>query len=174
MADPGDAAQASAIRRRTIRIVLIIAAPLIAAVLAGAIWLWEDVLEDRVIPQRWGTVAEGEVYRSGWLSAALVERTLKRHRIAVIVSLCGESPDNEDEAAEVDTAAKLGIEFLRFPLGGDGTGDIENYAYAVAAVVRAQRAGKPVLEHPGIRATQRACAHRDTQSCRTDRLGHTI
>lgn len=141
MAKPGDAPEANASRRKIIQIILIV------AVIAGGIWLWEEVLEDRVIPKRWGSVVEGEIYRSGQLSAALVERTLKKHRIAVIVTLCWESPDNQDEAAEIRAADKLGIEYLRFPLSGNGTGDINHYARAVAAVVEAQRAGQPVLVH---------------------------
>ena len=141
MDDPKDTPQVNASRRKTLHIILIVAA------VAGAIWLWEDVLEDRLIPKKWGTVTEGEIYRSGRLSAALVERTLKKHDIAVIVTLCGHSPDNKDEVAEIAAAERLGIEYLRFPLRGNGTGDIENYANAVAAVVKAQRAGKSVLVH---------------------------
>jgi len=141
MEDPKDAPQVNASRRKILQIILIV------AVVAGAVWLWEDVLEDRIIPKRWGTVTEGQIYRSGRLSAALVERTLKKHDIAVIVTLCGRSPDNKDEVAEIAAAERLGIEYLRFPLRGNGTGDIENYAHAVAAVVQAQRAGQPVLVH---------------------------
>ena len=44
-------------------------------------------------------------------------------------------------------AAKLGIERLIFPLSGNGTGDINNYAKAIAAICEAQEKEKPVLVH---------------------------
>jgi protein tyrosine phosphatase (PTP) superfamily phosphohydrolase (DUF442 family) len=116
-------------------------------VLAGAVWVWEDVVEDRVIPKRWGVVEEGLICRSGQLSAALVERVLKQHGIKVIVDLTHEAPGDKDQQAERRAAEELGIEIKRFPLSGDGTGDISQYAGAVAAMVEARRAGEPVLVH---------------------------
>ncbi len=112
----------------------------------GSIWLWEDVIEDRVIPKRFGVVKEGRIYRSGQLSASLVKRTLVKYQIGVIVSLSGDS-DDVDKNAERQAAAELGIERLVFPLGGKGTGDINNYAKAIAAICEAQEKGKPVLVH---------------------------
>ncbi len=44
---------------------------LMIAIIGGSIWLWEDVLEDRLIPKRWGVVEAGVIYRSGQLSPAL-------------------------------------------------------------------------------------------------------
>jgi protein tyrosine phosphatase (PTP) superfamily phosphohydrolase (DUF442 family) len=116
-------------------------------ILAGAIWTWEEVVKDRVIPKRWGVVEKGFVYRSGQLSSSLVKRTLENHGIKVIVSLVGRIADDKDQEAETEAAEELGIEVLRFPLGGDGTGDIAQYAGAVAAIVEARRVGKPVLVH---------------------------
>lgn len=120
---------------------------LAAVVLAGAIWAWEEVVEDRVIPKRWGVVEEGLIYRSGQLSAALVKRVLAEHGIEVIVDLTAEVPDDRDQQAERRAADELGIEVKRFPLRGDGTGDITQYAGAVAAMVQARREGRPVLVH---------------------------
>ena len=112
----------------------------------GGIWLWEDVIEDRVIPKRFGVVKEGRIYRSGQLSASLIKRTLVKYKIGVIVSLSGDS-DDVDKNAERQAAAELGIERVVFPLGGKGTGDINNYAEAIAAIYEAQEKGKPVLVH---------------------------
>ena len=112
----------------------------------GGIWLWEDVIEDRVIPKRFGVVKEGRIYRSGQLSASLIKRTLVKYKIGVIVSLSGDS-DDVDKNAERQAAAELGIERLVFPLGGNGTGDINNYAEAIAAICEAQEKGNPVLVH---------------------------
>lgn len=120
---------------------------LVVCIVGGGIWLWEEVIEDRVIPKRWGTVKEGSIYRSGQLSSALVERTLRNHGIEVIVDLTHELPDDRNQQAELRAAEKLGIQHVRFPLRGDGTGDITNYARAIAAVVEAERAGRRVLLH---------------------------
>jgi protein tyrosine/serine phosphatase len=120
---------------------------LAVVIIGGGFWLWHDVLEDRLIPKRWGCVEQGAVYRSGKLSAALIERTLRDHDIQVIISLTGEKPEDPDHIAEIQTAEKLGIELLRFGLGGDGTGDIENYAQAIAAIVKAEKEGKAVQVH---------------------------
>jgi protein tyrosine phosphatase (PTP) superfamily phosphohydrolase (DUF442 family) len=115
--------------------------------LGGAAWFWDGVAKDRLIPKRWAAVEGHSIYRSGQLSAFLVKRTLARHGIKVIVVLTFYDPQDKDQAAEVKAAAELGIELLRFPLAGDGTGDVNNYAGALAAVIQAERQGKPVLVH---------------------------
>ncbi len=115
--------------------------------IGGSIWVWHDVIRDRVIPKRWGCVEANQIYRSGQLSSALIERTLEKNGIQTIVSLTGEKPGDPDHMAEIQAAEKLGIELLRFGLGGDGTGDIENYALAIAAIVKAKQEGKPVQVH---------------------------
>ncbi len=120
---------------------------LVAIVLGGAVWLWEEVLEYHVVPKRWATVEEGCFYRSGQLSPTLVKRTLERHGIDVIVDLTGEVPGDKYQQAELAAARELGIEHNRFPLRGDGTGDIGNFAKAVAKLVEARKQDKTVLLH---------------------------
>jgi protein tyrosine phosphatase (PTP) superfamily phosphohydrolase (DUF442 family) len=120
---------------------------LAACLLGGAGWFWDQVAKDRLIPKRWATVEEGRIYRSGQLSAALVRKTLVRHGIKVIVALTGEIPHDPDQEAEKKAAQELGIELLRLPLNGDGTGDTRRYVEAVAAIVEAKRQAKPVLVH---------------------------
>ena len=115
--------------------------------LGGAVWFWDGVAKDRLIPKRWAAVEGHSIYRSGQLSASLVKRTLARRGIKVIVALTFEDPQDKDQAAEVKAASELGIELLRFPLRGDGTGDVNNYAGALAALIQAERQGKPVLVH---------------------------
>jgi protein tyrosine/serine phosphatase len=120
---------------------------LAVCLLGGAVWFWEDVAKDRVIPKRWAAVEGHSIYRSGQLSACLVRRTLASHGIKVIVALTFEDPKDKNQQAEEKVAAELGIELLRFPLSGDGTGDVNQYAGAVAAIATAERQGKPVLVH---------------------------
>jgi len=116
-------------------------------VLGGAVWFWDDVVKDRVIPKRWSVVAGHDIYRSGQLSGTLIRKMLTNYGIKVIVALTGRDLQDKDQEAEETAAAELGIELRRFPLRGDGTGDINNYAAALAAVVEAERQGKPVLIH---------------------------
>jgi len=120
---------------------------LIVAIIGSGIWFWKEVLEDRLIPKRWGVVEEGKIYRSGQLSAALVKKTLTKHNIAVIVNLTVEGSGDKDQEAEKQAADELGIEVFRFPLKGNGTGDIKRYAGAIATIVDARKNRKPVLVH---------------------------
>lgn len=119
----------------------------IVAVIGGGIWLWEDVLEDRLIPKRFGVVVPGSIYRSGQLSPTLIRKTLARHEIDLVVHLGVHDPLNKAHVAEQAAVESLGIERRLFPLRGDGTGDIDNYAQAIAAIVEARDAGQRVLVH---------------------------
>ena len=119
---------------------------IVAAVIAGII-LWHKVLEDRVIPKKFGVVKAGSIYRSGQISQYLIADVLEKHNIEVIVDLNLKKADDPDQDAEAAAAEKLGIDILRFPMDGYGVGSIENYAGAVAAVDRAVKENKPVLVH---------------------------
>ncbi|MEZ6044072.1 MAG: dual specificity protein phosphatase family protein [Planctomycetaceae bacterium] len=109
--------------------------------------LWRKKFHYEYFPKRWAVVYEGELYRSGQLSGALVERTLGDHQIDVVIDFTGEEPGNLDQQAEIAACHKLHIEHHRFPLKGDGTGDIETYAAAVHSVEEAVRNHKRVLVH---------------------------
>lgn len=121
------------------------AVSVVSLIIGMSIWCWEDVLEDRLIPKRFGAVEAGAIYRSGRLSSALVKKTLEKHQIKVIVGLTGENPNNPDEQAQLAAAKKLGIEIKRFPLRGNGTGDVNCYVGALEVIVNARKEGKPVL-----------------------------
>jgi protein tyrosine phosphatase (PTP) superfamily phosphohydrolase (DUF442 family) len=125
----------------------VLTAAVIACLVGGGVWFWKDVARDRLIPKRWAVVEEHSIYRSGQLSAALVKRMLRRHGIKVIVALNGAKPADRNQRAERNAADELGIELLRFPLRGNGTGAVQHYADAIAAIVQARRQGKPVLVH---------------------------
>ena len=118
-----------------------------AATIGSGIWLWEEVVEDRIIPKRWGTVVPGEIYRSGQLSPTLIRKMLETNDIELVVHLGAHDPDNPAHVAEQAAVEALGIERRVIPLRGDGTGDIGNYARAIAAMVEARRQGRPVLVH---------------------------
>jgi protein tyrosine/serine phosphatase len=113
----------------------------------GAVVLWEEYLEYRLFPKRFGVVEQGSIYRSGELHPALVERVLRDHHIKVIVAMLNERSDHAGDAAERDAAEKLGIDIYRYPLAGDGSGKIEHYADAVERMVLATEQHQPVLVH---------------------------
>jgi protein tyrosine/serine phosphatase len=115
--------------------------------MGGGICAWEGIIKDRVIPKSFGVVQEGQLYRSGLLSAALVKKVLLKYKIKVIIVLTADSPDNRDRQVEKQAAAELGIERLTFPLRRNGAGDINNYAGAIAAIVQAKQEHKPALVH---------------------------
>ena len=52
-----------------------------------------------------------------------------------------------DQLAEEAACRAAGIEHLRFPLAGDGTGAVEHYAGAIAAIAKAHAMGQKVLVH---------------------------
>lgn len=130
-------------RARAVALCLLVIVP----VLGGALWAWEGVLKDRLVPKRWGVVEDGVFFRSGQVSGALIGKVLDRHGIAVVVDLTGEDAEDQDQAAEAEACRARGIERHRFALPGDGRGDLARYADALSVVAGARRAGRPVLVH---------------------------
>lgn len=104
-------------------------------------------LRDRFLPRRFVAVIPGQLYRSGWIDARLVEDVLRDHGIGLVVDLTADVADSPERAAERSAVRRLGIDYRSCPLRGDGTGDVEEYANAVAAIAHAQARGLPVLVH---------------------------
>jgi hypothetical protein len=113
-------------------------------VLIGA--AYKEFLHYQIFPKRFGIVESGEIYRSGQIHPALIEKVLVDNEIVVVVDLqyWEEKPGI---LAERDAVTSLGIDQFRFPLNGDGTGDIESYALAIQRIHQAVDEGKPVLVH---------------------------
>jgi protein tyrosine/serine phosphatase len=99
------------------------------------------------IAKRFGVVVPGQLFRSGQISKWVQEDQWKAYGIRAVIDLTGNTPEDEDQQHEVTLARKLGFEHNRFPLRGDGTGDIVSYADAVEAIVKYEKAGVPVLVH---------------------------
>jgi protein tyrosine phosphatase (PTP) superfamily phosphohydrolase (DUF442 family) len=114
---------------------------------AGSVWCWTSVIRDRVIPKRFGVVEQGRIYRCGQISAAFIKKVLAEHNILVIVDLTTNEPNDPDQRAEKKAAAELNIKVLRFPLRGNGTGDVNCYVGAVTAIANAEKENLPVLVH---------------------------
>jgi len=116
--------------------------------LAAGAWAgWEAYGEPRWQTKRWGAVEPGLVYRSGRLPLARAQAVLARHGIRVLIDLTEPGADNRFQPAEQAAAEALGIDYHNFPLCGDGTGDLNHYAEALAVLHEARRAGQPVLVH---------------------------
>lgn len=115
--------------------------------LLGASAVWARTLKDRFIPKRFGVVVPGEIFRSGQMSSPLVEKVLREHHIKVIVDLNGDHTGLDGIEAEQRAVRDLGIDYECYPLNGDGTGDIRQYARALERIQQATALGEPVLVH---------------------------
>jgi protein tyrosine/serine phosphatase len=114
-------------------------------------------LRDSFVPKRFGVVAAGKIYRSGQLHRALVRETLTHNHIQVVIDLTHDDPHNINQQAEQTAIRELGLQGLRFPMNGNGTGEIEQVAKAVAALAAAEHDGKPALVHCAAGAQRTGC-----------------
>lgn len=121
-------------------------AAIIAIVVGGGAGLWFGGLNECFFPKRFGHVTEA-VHRSGQLAPCVVESTLREHEIKQIIDLTEPEYMPKGKVREQEVARDLGIEILHYPLVGDGTGDVERYAHAVAALIEADRKHEMVLVH---------------------------
>lgn len=122
---------------------------LLTMALLGALFMyWHNALRDDMFPKRFAEVEAGRIYRSGQISSGLLRDVFVENHIQLIVDLAGYEPRYRADQLEEDRIAEeLGIEHLRLPLLGSGTGDLRVFALAIAAIDRASREHKPVLVH---------------------------
>jgi protein tyrosine phosphatase (PTP) superfamily phosphohydrolase (DUF442 family) len=120
---------------------------LIAGILVWLIADYGGTWKDRFVPRKFRVVEPEAIFASGQIDRHLIRGVLTDYHIRVIVCLIGGDDTNPDSTAEDQAARELGITRVYFPLSGDGTGDIHEYADAIAAIVAAQKAGEPVLVH---------------------------
>jgi protein tyrosine/serine phosphatase len=147
---------------------------------AAGIWLWTSVFEQQFVPKRFGVVERRYIYRSGQLSAQLVKKVLAEHHINTIVDLADKQSANPDQQAERQAAAELNIKILRFPLRGNGTGDVNEYLHAIVAIADARKNKRPVLVHcasgaqrtGGVIAVYRLLVQKKTPSFVATELEH--
>ncbi|MFT4711608.1 MAG: protein tyrosine/serine phosphatase [Candidatus Azotimanducaceae bacterium] len=130
---------------RVQKIARIVGWTLLVTILIG--YTWKEHIEDRIIPKRWGVVEQASVYRSGQLHPSLIQRVLVEHNIGVIIDLNGKRAGKVEHETEDSVAKNLGIDKNRYPLNGNGTGDVEQYIQAIAAIDAAVSSQTPVLVH---------------------------
>ena len=134
-------------RGRTILVVLSIAGTLL--------FLNEGVLPN-ILPKNLAVVDEGQIYRSGELTAAATRRVVVNHNIRTIVDLGAHEPGSREEQRAQDTADALGVKRYIFDLEGDATGDPNDYVQALRIIT--DPGDQPVLIHCGAGSERTGCA----------------
>gem|GEM_PF-1777329 len=109
---------------------------------------WQQQLRHIFRVKKFSPVIPGRLYRSGQISRYRIARTLRQHGIQRVIDLTelGDNPDRHQRAEEL-AIRQLGIDGQRFPMHGNGTGDIAMVAGAIAAIHGAIRSNQPALVH---------------------------
>ena len=118
-----------------------------ALIAATGVAAWSFGIRDKFVPKRFGVVVPDKIYRSGQISGRLIGPVIDRYHIGTIVDLNGFDKNDPDQQAEAAISEAKLVRHYRFPLKGNGTGQIERYADAVAAIVHSEQEGIPVLVH---------------------------
>ncbi|SVC70064.1 uncharacterized protein METZ01_LOCUS322918, partial [marine metagenome] len=115
--------------------------------LGGGIYLFDEYIKWDLFPKRWGVVEEASIFRSGQLSPRQIQKQLHKHDIDVVVSLMSPLPGDSAYEAEKKVSKDYNIDRYEYPLLGNGTGDITQYAAAITKIHESVRADKTVLVH---------------------------
>ena len=118
---------------------------IIAAVVGAGVYVWEEHLEDIIVPRNFGTVVDGSIYRSGRLTPQTLEKVVEAHGIKTVIDFGGYHAGSDVEAAIFATDERLGLERTQLPMIGDATGDPNHYAQALRMM--ADPANHPMLVH---------------------------
>lgn len=110
-------------------------------------YLFDKHVKWYLFPKRWGVVEANSIFRSGQLSPFQIKKQVRKNKIDVIVSLMSPVPGNLSYEAEQRIIKTYGLTQYVYPLLGDGTGDIEQYAAAITRIHDSIREKKVVLVH---------------------------
>jgi protein tyrosine phosphatase (PTP) superfamily phosphohydrolase (DUF442 family) len=133
--------------RSRLEIRRIVAGLAMLSAFGATIGLCVDSLKYHFVAKRFGVVVPGLIYRSGQISPSMIEPTIRRHGIQVIVNLQHHDPRDIHQLHEIATAEELSVEYHRVPMSGDGTGETDDYAKVVQILSDCRKAGRPVLVH---------------------------
>ena len=131
---------AGTIRRRTKIAAVVIAIALIVAVMSA----WPLIQNYRA---NWGVVVPGKIYRSAQMGPSVLRRKLDENHINMILFLSHDDESDSDVQDEKKIAAEKGVQFLNFPMYGDGVAPPEMYTQALIALCDGVQNGKTVLVH---------------------------
>jgi protein-tyrosine phosphatase len=123
---------------RSFFLVLALAAPPIVVIVGT------QIRENQRYPRRFAEVIPHEVYRGGAPSAENIAHLKEDKAIRSVLDLTDRS-DRPDEKQARETAERLGIRTLQFPMPGDGRGDFVQLD--AAADVIADQANRPLFFH---------------------------
>lgn len=126
-----------------------------SAVIAIAILLFayalvvftKDVVKPLLVPKRFGEVIDGQFYRMGRVHPTHLSNILIGREIDTIVTFTSVMPGDYFQAAEKQIAEENGIDLIRMPLRGDGTGNPDVYLEALSRIHSDLSQGKKVLVH---------------------------
>ena len=115
--------------------------------LGGGVYVFDEYIKWNVFPKRWGVVEEASIFRSGQLSPRQIQKQIQKHDIDVVVSLMSPLPGDSAYEAEKKASKDYNIDRYEYPLLGNGTGDITQYAAAITKIHESVQADKTVLVH---------------------------
>ena len=116
-------------------------------VLIVVIALLDEFVKPRLFPKRFGVVIEDSLFRSGRIHYSLLPTVLAENQIDSIVTLTHEVPSKEYQTYERNIAESMGVNLVRFPLDGNGTGNVASYIGALKYVYDELSKDRRVLVH---------------------------
>ncbi|MEM1330365.1 MAG: tyrosine-protein phosphatase [Planctomycetota bacterium] len=118
-------------------------------------WWAAKVVWPTVVPKRFVTVIDGEMYRSGELSPAALSNMIEKHGIRTVIDLGAFKEGTKEDALQQRTADAMGATRYRFKLYGDSGGNPNHYAEALRLMT--DPANHPVLVHCGAGTERTGC-----------------
>lgn len=128
---------------------------LVIGIVGSLLFLYEGV-RPNILPKRFGTVVEGQIYRSGELTGAATRHVVQENNIRTIVDLGAHEPGSREEQRAQATADALGVKRHVFNLEGDATGDTNYYVQALEIITDPD--AQPVLIHCAAGSERTGCA----------------
>jgi len=120
--------------KKSLLVILVLAPPISLAV----------VNHMNHFPRRFAEVEAGALYRSGFPTGTQIRNLAKNQNIKTIVSLTGEEDRPREDALQT-AVDDLKLRHYRFPMRGDGTGDLATLEMAADAL--AEKKDWPILFH---------------------------
>jgi protein tyrosine phosphatase (PTP) superfamily phosphohydrolase (DUF442 family) len=113
------------------------------------IYVWDEVLKERFFAKRFGVVVPEKLFRSGQISPYMIEPVIRDKHLQVVIDLNGleAGPLKTYQEAEMQACKTAGVDHFRYPLKGDGTGNVKHYVDALEKIQQCMLEGKPVLVH---------------------------
>ncbi len=120
---------------------------------------YQNLIHPNIFPKRLGEVVPGQIYRSGMLTTAALNKVIREHDIKTVIDLGAwvvDTPANRRaNEREQHAVEALGAQRHVFTLIGDATGDPNQYAEALRLMTDPDN--WPVLVHCGAGTERTGC-----------------